>query len=89
MAKEPWLIDTVAFGNGAPTTAAGRTTQRAFDGKNELAFLGQFGLENTQIRNVEWYRDKRVLRHQAASLRYRANEGVILQYLGPPRNPYI
>jgi hypothetical protein len=89
MAKEARLVQTVALGDDASTTAARRAHERALDGKNELAFLGDLGLEDADIGDVERYRDERVLGHQRLSLHVLVSHGAILPYLDLRRNPYI
>src|SRR5215207_4148641 len=78
MAQLPRLVQAVAFGDGAPTAPAGCGGERALDGENEFAILGQLGLEDTHIRNIERDRDKRMLGHAVPSLRSSANLGTIL-----------
>ena len=75
--------------HSAPTAPATRAGQGAFDAEDELARLGQFGLEHTDIRDVERYRDERLLGHQRLSLHVLVSHGAILPYLDLRRNPYI
>lgn len=62
MAEEAWLVDTMGFGNGASTAAAGGTGQRAFDGEDDLAMLVHLGLEDAHVGDVKRNRDQWVLR---------------------------
>ena len=89
MAQPSRLVQAVAFRDGAPTAPAGCGGERALDGENEFAILGQLGLENAHIRNIERNRDKRMLGHAVPSLRSSVNPGTILHHLAPPRNRYI
>jgi hypothetical protein len=50
-----------AIGNGAPTAAAGRTRQRGLDREDEFPRLGQLGLEDADIGDVERNQDNRSL----------------------------
>src|SRR6266508_4352439 len=53
MPQEPRLVHAVALADGTAAAAAGGTGERAFDRQDELAILGQLGLEDTDIRDVE------------------------------------
>lgn len=61
MAQQAWFVEVVTVGDGAPTAAAGHTCQRAFHGQDAFAVLGDLGLEDTQIRDVQRDRDAGVL----------------------------
>jgi len=89
MAKEARLVQTVALGDDASTTATSRTRECALDGKNELTLLGELGLEDAEIGDVERYRDEWVLGHQRLSLQVLVSHGAILPDLDLRRNPYI
>src|SRR6266516_3465970 len=88
MPQQTRLVHPVAFGDGAPATPATRADKCAFDGEDELAGLGQLSLEDTDIRDVERYRDEWVLRHQEPSLRSRANYSAIVDHFGPRPNSF-
>ena len=64
MAQQARLVHAVALGDGAPTAAASRAGQGAFDGEDELARLGQLGLEDADIGDIERDRDERLLGHR-------------------------
>jgi len=66
MAQEPRLVRAVALGDGASTAAAPCAGERAFDGEDELAVLGQLGLQHPNIRDVERDGDQRRLGHEIA-----------------------
>jgi len=89
MAKKAWLIHTMALDDDASTAAAVRAGKRAFDRENELASLGEFGLENANIGDVERDRDQRKLGHRKPSLQSQANHAAIVDHLDPHRNPHI
>jgi len=89
MAKEARLVQTVALGDDTSTTAARGARERALDGKNEFALLGDLGLQNADIGNIERYRDERVFGHQRLSLPVLVSPGAILPDLDLRRNPYI
>ncbi len=89
MAQQPRLIDAMALGDGTPAASAGRTRQRAFDSQHEFPRLGDLGLEDAHIRDIERDRDERVLGHQKPSLPSLASHRAIVHHLDPIRNPYI
>jgi hypothetical protein len=49
--------------DGAATAAATRTRQCTFDGQDELTSLGQVGLEDPDIRNIQRDGDKGLFGH--------------------------
>ena len=89
MAQQARLVEAMTLCDSASTAAATRTRQRAFDGEDELARLRQLSLKDTDIRDVERYRDQRVLGHHKPSLRSRADDRAIVNHFSPRRNSYI
>jgi hypothetical protein len=53
VAQQAGFVDTVLLCERAATTATGRACQQAFNGEDELARLGQLGLEDTDIGNIK------------------------------------
>jgi len=89
MPQQTGLVQAMAFGDGAPAAPAVRTTERAFDGEDELARLRHLSLEDTDIRDIERDRDQWVFGHHKPSLRSRANDRAIVNHFSPRRNSYI
>ncbi len=53
MAEQPRLVQAMPLADGAATTTAGCARDGAFDREDKLAVLGQFGLEDADIGDVE------------------------------------
>ena len=53
MAKQPRLVQAMPLADGAATATAGCTRYGAFDREDKLAVLGEFGLEDADIGDVE------------------------------------
>ena len=53
MPEQAWFVCPMALGDRAPTASAGRARQAALDGQDQLAVLGQFGLEHADIGDIE------------------------------------
>ena len=89
MAQQTGLVEAMTLCDSASAAAATRTRQRAFDGENEFALLGQLSLQDANVGDIERDRDQRVLGHQKPSLRLRANDRAIVNHFSPRRNSYI
>jgi hypothetical protein len=57
--------------------------------EDELAILGQLGLEDAHIGDVQRDRDEWVRGHRRPSLHSPANHAASVHHLEPWRNPYI
>jgi hypothetical protein len=66
MAKEPRLVHTLALGDRASTATATRAREGALNREDELAILGQLGLKDAKIGDVELDGDQRRLGHEQA-----------------------
>src|SRR3954464_6155300 len=53
VAQQAWLVGSMRLSDSAATAAASGTVQGAFNSQNELIGLGQVGLKDTHIGNIE------------------------------------
>src|SRR3712207_1317472 len=67
MAEHQWPVVAVAGANGLATAATGRCGKCAFHLDDQLPVLRQLGAPYSHIRQIEWNRDRRLLRHRCCS----------------------
>jgi hypothetical protein len=63
VAQQAWLVGAMRLGDCASAATTGRALQCAFNRQDELAGLGQVGLEDTDIGNIERDGDEGLLGH--------------------------
>jgi hypothetical protein len=87
--QQAGLVDPMRFGNGAATVPAPGTGQGAFEGEDQFTVLGEFGLQHTDIGDVERNRDERLLWHQTPLVKSTGKHGLIVHHACPMRKLYI